>query len=113
MKPPVRIAVNIQPVQDASGNASFKAALPMGVLFEKSLDAMHVERARADLEQKYSALVETLRGMRPHLKDGNILRYWMFGDLVIAFENETANALVFVDKLSDHLARDVEYSKTM
>lgn len=113
MTRPIRIAAHMQPARDENGALSFKAALPMGALLDKSLDRQTVEQARAALEEKYRALVENLRAMRPHLQDGNVLRYWLFGDAIITFETQTARALVFVDPLSDHLARDVGYSKTM
>jgi len=109
----IRIAVNMRPTRADDGAIKFRAALPMGALLEKSLDKNEVERAGAALEENYRALVETLREMLPHLKDGNVLRYWMFGDVIIEFETQTARTLVFVDKLSAHLARDVGYSKTM
>lgn len=109
----VRVAVHMQPQRDENGHAIFRAALPMGVWFEKSLDKQEIETARGELEETYRALVETLRAMLPHLKDGNVLRYWMLGDVVNEFETQNAHALIFVDKLSEHLARDVGYSKTM
>ncbi len=109
----IRVAVHMQPQRDENGHTIFRAALPMGVWFEKSLDKNAVEQARAELEEKYRALVESLRAMLPSLKDGNVLRYWMFGDVVNEFELQTADTLVLIDKLSDHLARDVGYSKTM
>ncbi len=109
----IRIAVNMQAQRDENGHMIFRAALPMGVWFEKSLDKDEVERARSALEENYRALVTRLRAMLPHLHEGNVLRYWMFGDVVNEFELQTADTLVFVDKLSDHLARDVGYSKTM
>lgn len=113
MTRPIRIAVHMQPAHDANGALSFKAALPMGALLEKTLDKQEVERAVTALQENYRALVEHLRAMRPQLQEGNVLRYWLFGDAIIAFETQTARTLVFVDKLSDHLARDVDYSKTM
>lgn len=113
MNQAVRVAVNMQPARDENGTRVFKAALPMGAFFEKGLDKQELERAREALEENYRALVENLRAMLPHLKDGNVLRYWMLGDVVNEFETQNAHALVFVDKLSDHLARDVGYSKTM
>lgn len=103
----------MQSQTDAQGHTVFRAALPMGLLFERTLDAGQVEQARAGLEGKYLALVESLRTQRVHMKDGNVLRYWQFGDTIAAFETDTANALVFVDKLSTQLARDVGYSKSM
>ncbi len=109
----IRIAVNMLPTRDANGALKFQAALPVSALFEKSLDKQEVERERAALEEKYRVLVEALRAMLPHLKDGNVLRYWMFGDAVSEFETQTARTLIFVDKLSAHLARDVGYSQTM
>jgi len=109
----IRIAVNMRPTRADDGAMKFRAALPMGALLEKSLDKNELERAGAALEENYSALVETLREMLHHLKDGNVLRYWMFGDVIIEFETQTAHTLVFVDKLSAHLARDVGYSQTM
>lgn len=113
MTRPVRIAVHMQPVRDENGALSFKAALPMGALLEKTLDKQEVEHAVTALQQNYRALVENLRAMRPQLQGGNVLRYWRFGDAIMTFESQTARTLVFVDPLSDHLARDVEYSKTM
>lgn len=110
---PVRIAVQIVPVSPADGQPQFRASLPMGVLFEKELDQTALERARALLEQEYGALVATLRAMRPALRGGTVLPYWRFGDVIIQFEERARGAFLFVDKLSDHLARDIEYSKTM
>lgn len=109
----VRIAVNMQPTRGENSERFFKAALPMGAFFVQGLDKQELETARVELQEKYRALVEALRAMLPHLKDGNVLRYWMLGDAVNDFEIQNADALVFVDKLSDHLARDVGYSKTM
>jgi len=113
MNQTIRIAVHMQPARAENGERVFKAALPMGVWFEKGLDKQEIESARLALETEYRALVENLRARLPHLKDGDVLRYWMFGDTVNEFETQNMHALVFVDKLSDHLARDVEYSKTM
>lgn len=113
MTRPIRIAVNMQPATDGANPPQFKAALPMGVLFEKSLDAAELERERTVLEEKYSALVETLRSMRPQLKEANVDRNWAFGDAIVTFEQETSDALLFVDKLTDNLARDLNYSKSM
>jgi hypothetical protein len=113
MSAAIRVAVNMQPTRDESGATTFRAALPMGALLEKSLDKQELENARAALERQYAALVANLRVMRVHLRDGNVLRYWMFGDAIVAFEAETADSLVFVDRLSEQLARDVAYSKTM
>lgn len=109
----IRVAVHMQPQRDENGHTLFRAALPMGVWFEKSLDKQELETARVALEENYRALVESLRAMRPTLKEGNTLQNWMFGDEIVRFEQETARTLLFVDKLSDNLARDVEYSKTM
>jgi len=109
----IRIAVHMQPARAENGARVFKAALPMGVWFEKSLDKQEIESARNALEEQYHALVENLRARLSRLKDGNVLQYWMFGDAVNEFESQNAHALVFVDKLSDHLARDLGYSKTM
>lgn len=113
MNAAIRIAVHMQPARDENGATKFRAALPMGALLEKSLDKQEVEHARIALEEKYTTLVNSLSDLRLHLQDGNVLRYWMFGDTIVTFENQTADVLVFVDKLSDHLARDVDYSKTM
>lgn len=109
----IRIAAHMQPARDENGALFFKAALPMGALLDKSLDKTELESARVALQEKYRALVQELRALRAHLRDGNVLRYWMFGDAIVAFETETADALVFVDNLSAQLARDVDYSKTM
>lgn len=109
----VRIAVNMQPVADGANPPQFKAALPMGVLFEKSLDAAELERERMLLQEKYRVLVETLRAMRPLLKEANVHRNWAFGDAIVTFEQETSDALLFVDKLTGDLARDLNYSKSM
>jgi hypothetical protein len=111
----VRVAVKMQPAADAdpAGRAQFKATLPMGVLFEKSLDRAQLEQERAALEENYRALVATLTQIRSTLKVGNTLRYWFFGDAIIQFEQQHAHGAMFVDKLSDHLARDVHFSRTM
>lgn len=111
--PAIRIAVNMQPQRDETGQVLYRAALPMGVWFEESLDKAELETARVELEEKYRALVQELCALLPHLKDGNVLRYWMFGSVIIEFEAQTAHTLLFVDKLSAHLAREVGYSKTM
>lgn len=113
MTRPIRIAVNMQPATDGAGEKTWKAALPLGVLFEKSLDTAEVEQARLELESKYHALVFALRVLRPQLKAANVQRKWEFGNLIVNFENETSDTLLFVDRLSDDLARDVDYSKTM
>ncbi|TAH53475.1 MAG: hypothetical protein EYC68_02965 [Chloroflexota bacterium] len=109
----VRVAVHMQPQRDENGHEIFRVALPMGAFFVQGLDKQELETARIELQEKYRALVETLRPMLPHLREGNVLRYWMLGDVINEFEMQNVNALVFVDKLSDHLARDVGYSKTM
>ncbi len=112
MSQSIRIAVHMQPIAE-NGEPCFKATLPMGAFFEPSLDKEEVERARSELEEKYRRLVENLRAMRATLKEGNVLRNWMFGDTIVSFERETSQTLLFVDKLSDALARDIDYSKTM
>lgn len=109
----IRIAVRMQPVNDPADTVQFKAAVPMGVLFEKSLDPVQVENERSVLEEKYRILVETLRAMRPALRERNVLKNWMFGDVIFKFEQETGDTLMFIENLSADLARDVNYSKTM
>ncbi len=108
----IRIAVNMQPVTDAAGGLSFRAAVPMGVLFEKAINQAEVEQERITLEGKYTELVHALRALRPTLHR-NVRRNWELGNLIVTFEHETSDTLLFIDKLSDDLARDVNYSKTM
>lgn len=109
----IRIAANMQPQRDENGHVLFRAALPMGAFFEKSLDKAQVENARDGLEEQYRALVERVRALLPYDQPGNVMRYWNVGDAITEFENETATALVFVDRLTEHLARDLGYSRTM
>lgn len=112
-KPAVRVAVKIQRVQNENGRATFRATLPLGVLFEKALDPAQLEVERVALEQRYAALVTTLKAKRVEMKSGNVLRYWEFGDAIARFEQEANAGVVFVDNLTAHLARDVNFSTTM
>lgn len=109
----IRIAVNMQPQRDGNGNEQFRAALPMGVLFEKTLDRAEMDRAAAELEQEYAALVGQLRAHRAAMGRKDVLAYWRFGDALVAFENLHKTTILFVDRLVDHLVRDVDFSETM
>lgn len=109
----LRIAVKVQPAQDAAGRVTYHATLPMAVLFEKSIDPEQIELERIGLQEKYRLLVETLRRIRPTLKKRHALDSWLFGDAIVAFEQDTSETLLFVDHLTEHLARDIEYGKAM
>ncbi|MBI4672579.1 MAG: hypothetical protein HY741_13050 [Chloroflexi bacterium] len=109
----LRIAVNMQPARDDTGALKFKATLPMGVLFEKSLDKQQVERERVALGEAYAELVAQLRTHRAAMNTHNVMAYWQFGDALLAFENHYKTSLLFVDRLIDHLTRDVDFSITM
>lgn len=109
----LRVAVKIQPARDASGGERFNATLPMGVLFEKSLDRGAIEQERAALQEKYGELVRSLRSKRVAMKAGNLASYWEFGDILWQFEQEQLNTMLFVEQLIAHLVRDVSFSETM
>lgn len=113
MSRPLRIAVNMHPVPDGAGGTAFTATLPMAVIFEKSLDSAQVDQERLTLQQKYRQLVETLRDLRPKFKRRKAIDSWLCGDAIVAFERDTLDTLLFVDHLTLHLARDVEYGKAM
>lgn len=113
MSRPLRIAVKMQPVTDGAGGIAFTATLPMAVIFEKSIDPAQVEQERLILQQQYRQLVETLRALRPKFKRGKAIDSWLCGDAIVAFEQDTFDTLLFVDHLTEHLARDVEYGKAM
>jgi hypothetical protein len=106
----VRVAVQMQPLRDESGSEQFKAALPMGVLFEKSLDREQMKRERAALEENYRALVTTLRRLRTGLGSGDLFAYWNIGDAIAQFHAERAGQILFVENLNRHLQRDVPLS---
>ncbi len=110
MTHPIRVAVKIQRITDADGRETLKATLPVGVLFEKSFDPPQLEAERVALERKYVSLIETLKAKRAEMKTGNVLRYWEFGDAIARFEQDENSALLFVEKLNEHLSRDVGLS---
>ena len=109
--PRVRVAVKMQPSMDSDASESFRATLPMGVLFEQSLDSAQMEHERIALEEKYRALVVELRALRVAMKTGAVLRYWEFGDAITRFEQ--TQGLLFVEPLTQHLVRDVRFSERM
>lgn len=113
IQPRVRVAVKMQPSVDAEGRAIFKATLPLGVLFEKSLDPARLEDARRALETSYRALITELQRIRAAMKARGALRYWEFGDAIARFEDEHASRVLFVEPLTAHLVRDVPFSETM
>ena len=51
--------------------------------------------------------------MRPSIKEGNALRYWLFGDAIVNFETQSSQRLLVIAHLTESLARDVKYSKSM
>ena len=85
----------------------------MGVLFEKSLDGVNLENARIELEERYGALVASLRANRLAMKRGNVIAYWEFGDALQQFEQSQKVSILLVDGLVAHLVRDVPFSETM
>lgn len=109
----IRVAVHMQPTRDENGAVHFKAALPVGALFERALDKQQVERARAELENAYAELIARLRLQRAAMRPENVMAYWLFGDALVTFENAHKTSLLFVDHLNDHLVRDVEFSNSM
>lgn len=113
MNHPIRIAVHMQPTGEPPSASKFQAALPMGAFFEKSLDKQEIERARVELEQAYAELVSALRTQRAAMRTRNVMAYWHFGDLLVAFEQAHQTSLLFIEHLNEHLIRDVEFSNTM
>lgn len=109
----VRVAVHMQPQRDENGHAIFRAALPMGVWFEKSLDKQEIETARGELENAYAELITQLRAARAAMRGNNVMAYWEFGNVLVAFEDARKAGLLFVEQLTAHLVRDVEFSNTM
>jgi hypothetical protein len=103
----------MQPQRDGNGQEHFRAALPMGILFEKALDRAEIERAASELESEYEALVARLREQRALTRKNGVLAYWRFGDALVMFEQEHKATLLFVDRLVEHIVRDVDFSETM
>lgn len=109
----LRVAVNMQPVDEPGQAPTFHATLPMAILFEKSLDPAEIEQERNSLQEKYTELVTNLRQRRQAFKHKRALDSWLFGDAIVTFEQSTSDTLLFIDHLTEHLARDVGYGKTM
>jgi hypothetical protein len=109
-KPPLRVAVKIERMTGANGLETFKATLPMGVLFEKSLDRARLEAEQRALEERYRTLLEDLQLIRAAMRSGNVLRYWEFGDAVARFAAENDSGILFLEKINQHLERDLGMS---
>jgi len=109
----VRIAVHMQSARAEDGTRVFKAALPMGAFFVQGLDKQEIETARGELENAYAELIVQLRAARAAMRGNNVIAYWQFGDALVAFEDAHQAGLLFVEQLTIHLVRDVEFSETM
>ncbi|MGB8647384.1 MAG: winged helix DNA-binding domain-containing protein [Anaerolineae bacterium] len=109
----VRIAAKMNRVTGADGQTTFKASLPMGVLFEKSLDPAQLDTERTALEERYHALVARLQEIRAQMKSGSVLSYWDFGDAVARFQAQERESVLFLEALTRHLERDIPFSETM
>jgi hypothetical protein len=106
----VRVGVKVNRVPDVDGRETLRATLPLGALLEKSLDPAQLEAERLALEERYRALIARLEQLRTEMRSGGLLKYWEFGDAIAYFVAENEAGLVFLDKLNEHLERDLGMS---
>jgi hypothetical protein len=111
----VMIPVQIKKVKDPSGREVLKATVPMNLIFEKDFDAKWLEEELIKFEEKYFALVKSLKHLLHVLrskkqKKGRILLHWRFGDRIVTFIEQDKNNNLFVESLTKSLVRDVEVS---
>jgi hypothetical protein len=112
-----KIAVQIKLVKDPNGNESLKATVPMSLAFGKDFDARWLNEQLKRFEDKYLKLVDSLKSISKLIKarerKGKVLLYWMFGDEIYEFTEESKDGILFLENPTAHLIRDTGTSEKM
>lgn len=107
---PLKIGIEIKRIRDSKGKEILKAAVPMGIVFEKEFDASFVETETEKFEQRYTSLVEKLKFLLQRIKDKSIrnrvLIYWEFGHLIDRFIDANNDGIFMLGTMVKHLTRD-------
>jgi hypothetical protein len=113
----IRIAVQIKKTKNSNGKESFKASVPMRLIFEKDFDAEWLNSELQKFEEKYVELVDNLKAISREIKStrakGRVLLYWNFGDKAFKFIEQNENGVLFLENVTRHLVRDVGVSDKM
>lgn len=113
----IRIAVQIKKAKNPEGKESFKASVPMRLIFEKDFDAEWLNSELKKFEEKYVELVDNLKAISKEIKstraEGRVLLYWNFGDKVFKFIEQNEAGVLFLENVTRYLVRDVGVSDKM
>jgi len=113
----IRIAVQVKRVENSEGKESFKASVPMSLIFEKDFDAEWLNSELKKFEGKYVELVDNLKAISKEIKStrakGRVLLYWNFGDKVFKFIEQNETGVLFLENVTRYLVRDVGISDKM
>ena len=113
----IRIAVQVKKAENSEGKESFKASVPMRLIFEKDFDAEWLNGELKKFEEKYVELVDNLKAISKEIKStrakGRVLLYWNFGDKACKFIEQNETAVLFLENVTRYLVRDVGVSDKM
>jgi hypothetical protein len=110
----IRIAVQVQKKVDSEGNETFKASVPMRLVFEKDFDIAWLNTELKKFEKEYTNLVTSLKNIIKEIKStrgkGKVLLYWKLGDEIVNFMEYNERGALFLENMMRHLARDTGVS---
>ncbi len=113
----IRIAVQVKKAQNSEGRGTFKASVPMRLMFEKDFDADWLKTELKKFEEEYINLVINLENISKQIKStrgkGKVLLYWKFGDEASKFIEQNEKGVLFLENITRHLVRDVGVSDKM
>ena len=113
----IRIAVQVKKAQNSEGRGTFKASVPMRLMFEKDFDADWLKTELKKFEEEYINLVINLENISKQIKStrgkGKVLLYWKFGDEASKFIEQNENEVLFLENVTKYLIRDVGVSDKM
>lgn len=113
----IRIAVQVKKAENSEGKESFKASVPMRLIFEKDFDAEWLNIELKKFEEKYVELVDNLKAISKEIKfaqrKGKVLLYWKFGDEALKFIEQNEAGVLFLENVTRYLIRDVGVSDKM
>ncbi len=110
----IRIAVQVQKKEDSEGNETFKASVPMRLVFEKDFDAEWLNTELKKFEKGYTGLATNLKNILKQIKStrgkGKVLLYWKLGDEIVDFIEYNEKGALFLENMMRHLSRDAGIS---
>jgi hypothetical protein len=110
----IRIAIQVQKKVDSEGNETFKASVPMRLVFEKDFDVEWLNTELKKFEQEYTDLVTSLKNILKQIKStrgkGKVLMYWKLGDEIVNFMEYNERGALFLENMMRHFVRDTGVS---